>query len=248
LLQAGTSELQIKNKVSKFIMMKKNFTIYIFILMANSLFAQDKMDVTKQQIKDLKEGVLIVNLPTVLDDASKFRATQKIFTQKDPLHKKRVESIIKEKIKENAKLQTEIAEGMDSFYHFSPYVIVYDTAQTVFFDKNFRKIDNYVLPEKHFYLSYKIVQHSAELVRNSFVLQDKNQQNLQNPFPWEIPYKFRRLVLVKTSKEFNIKLSESVMNTFNKKYYWKKVDKNPYFAITKMLEMKVLTFYDKLKN
>ncbi len=218
--------------------MKKNFTIYIFILVANALFAQTKSDVAKQQIKDLKEGVLVLNLPTVLDDVTKYRATQSIYVKKDPVYKERVEMIITEKIKENQRLQKDMVKGMDSFYHFSPYVIVYDTAKTIFFDKNIKKIDNYVLPENCFYLSYKTVQVSTELVRNSFVLSDKKERFLENPFPWEIPYRFYKLKIGEKKQVFKY----AKWNFLRKRYHWKT---NPYLAVPEVLNAVLDDFYSE---
>lgn len=246
-----------------FIPIKKIIFIFniIFLFTAAITFAQTSefsLEPSIAQYQKLKnKGVLVIKLPT---GSAKIDALNK---QKNQLSQKRYDKLYQAESEKIAYIQSSFLEGFKAFYKYSAYIFVYDTNYVdvinrntsrwdkIFLDKDLKPIVSNPLKDKTF-LTFRKDQYFVDEYKahEAFIVTDDDGSTMLPPFPDAIPIKFRRLSLmpdryVNILGIKNLLLKEDA-KPFYERYSYRKLDKNPYFAIVKMLDLKLNVYQEYL--
>lgn len=241
--------------------------ILIFILTAfvsNIAIAQDYQTNTAPSTEQIKEatmhykalannGILLVKIPTEAKKLAKINQSLAITP-----HNNRLLKLKKTELLKVEKAQKGLMEGFKQFYTFSEVVAIYDTNYTrvldnpsaggVFFNTDFKALPSFSLAGKAFFTFRKDqVYYADNRARIAYVLTDHKGVILPYPFPSSIPYRFKKLPLIPDTRPFflgagNLAREDSEKRKYFSRYKSKKMDKNPYYAIAKMLQLKMEVF------
>jgi hypothetical protein len=238
------------------------------------------MDIAEQSLIDLKNGaILVIKLPT---GYKKIKAIDKILKQSNKENtRQRLSSMKQEEINENLTFQHQLMLGLKEHYKFTPIIAVFDSTYDallvnkdisgVFYDVDLKKLDSFSLKMETFY-TFRLDQvfYDAGKSHTAFVITNSKGEQLKFPFPFEIPYKFRRESVLPAKKPdflyFNIftfglrgigaelikkrkeqKMEENGGKAYYKRLSWWKMDEDHYVAVAKMLELK-LSYFDAYIN
>lgn len=226
-------------------MMKKQVLVY-FLALCNPfvLLAQVEMARSLAAIQDLKNGFLLVKLPTKTRELKAYEEQLQRFS-KDLGHVEHIKDLRATDILENRFLQSSMIEGLKIDYSFSDVVITYDTSKTIFYDKNMVKKEDFSLENKtYLILNNQMVMKEDNILKNAFALSDKKGNILKYPFPSDIPIRFKNLRLLKYDRKEFQRVSSAERAVYREKYGWRDLDKNPHIALIKMLNLRMNAFYN----
>ena len=236
--------------MSKITIMKKQFlTYFLFFSTCFILFAQDGIEPSFTAINDLKNGFLLLKLPTKTRELNAYEAQIQRFSS-DIEHVARIENFRYSTIAQVRTLQNDLIAGFKNDYNFSEVVITYDTSKTIFYDKNMLVKEDFSLEgKKYLILSNRKVMHEAEnILKDAFVLTDKDGDVLEPPFPSEIPIRFKNLRLLQYSKKQFPRVSKQEKEVHKEIFYWRDLDKNATKALVKMLNLRMVAFENLVKS
>jgi hypothetical protein len=196
-------------------------------------------------INDLKTGFLLVKIPTKTKEFKAYDEQLKQFSN-NPIHVSRIEELRNRTIKELYSLQDGLIAGFKNHYNFSEVVMTYDTSKTIFYDKNMVvKVDFSLKGKKYLvFNNRKVINEDNNVLKDAFVLSDKNDNILRAPFPSEIPIRFRFMPLLRYEEVQFPNVTEEEEDRFKKTYTWRKLDKNSTIASVKILDLRMNAFYD----
>ena len=164
--------------------MKKVFLLLLFFQIR--LLAQTDQEIAFQQIKDLKNGVLIVLIETSQNKLEALeKAKQKSSNQAEI--SKEIEGI-KNKI---AFVRQETKLAFDSIYTFSKVLFAPDTilktihkkSPSYFYNENWDVVEK-VLDNENYYFLYQGITQSIGM--EAYIIGDKNGKDLKPPFPYYV--------------------------------------------------------------
>lgn len=173
------------------------FPIFLF-LFSTSLLAQTevvKETNTRIAIQELKEGALIVRLPS---HAKKIAAMEELIQDKS-VSKRNKENLKRQVtlIKQEAKLRNEaIVNGFTTAYDFSDVLFIYDSdtkalqggkTQGIFLNEKL-EIDNSIELQERPYLFVRFGQTDLSTTTGveGMIITDKNLVDLRKPFPFYV--------------------------------------------------------------
>ena len=199
-------------------------------------------------LKDLKNGVLLVKIPTGYKKISEINKT--LAKGKDNSR------LIAARDKEMAhitKAQQGLMHGFKQFYTFSSFIGVYDTNYAkvlknpaitgVFIDTSFKEVKDFSLSGKTF-ATFREDQffYDAGKAHKGFTLSDNRGLVPNRPFGIGIPYKFRQHSVMPREGALP-RAAQTLQGTypeeFYKNYTSRFLDKNAYHAVVKMLQIKL---------
>ncbi len=197
----------------------------------------------------MKNGFLLLKLPTKTRELKAYEEQLQRFSS-DLNYVARMENFRNNTIVEVRKLQNDLIKGFKNEYKFSEVVITYDTSNTVFYDKNMRIKENFSLEGKKYLIlnNRKVIYENENILKDAFVLTDKNGAVLEPPFPSEIPIRFNNLRLLQYGKKQFKNVSEEQKKAHRESFIWRELDKNPTFALVKMLNLRMSAFYDLVQS
>ena len=225
-------------------MMKKLVILYFLAFFCPTfLFAQVEMARSLEAIQDLKNGFLLVKLPTKTKQLAAYDAETQRFSS-NLSHVEHLKKLRNDAVEEVKSLQFNIKEGFKNHYQFSEVVITYDTSKTIFYDKNMVVKEGFSLENKKYLIfnNQKVIKEDY-ILKDVFALSDKKSIILKYPFPSEIPIGFRRLRVLKYDKKDFPRVSDEEKRAFKPKRA-RKLDPNEYIAIVKMLDLRMKAFYN----
>ncbi|MFZ4545257.1 MAG: hypothetical protein ACOYOA_14495 [Saprospiraceae bacterium] len=198
-----------------------------------------------------KEGILLVKLPT---GSKKFTAIRQQL-QKSP--SRRLEKYLEKEQNKVTKIQLSLMDGFKKFYTFSPVVAIYDSSYQqalanpkgnyTIYDCDLAPVSVNPIAGKKI-LTFRLDRYNYDEFKSAqaYVLTDEKGIILPFPFPNGIPVKFRRCPLIEDSRGDLFGAGNAIRRKsaarFYKRYTWKKLDKDPYKAIVKMLQLKLDIF------
>jgi len=174
---------------------KRLFSLLLILSSVSSItsFAQsNKIETSIQTIKELKQGILIVILPSY---HKKIKELEKI--ESNPITKastkKRHNRLIKSAKEDQQKIAHRIQQDFIENYDFSEFAFIYDTA-TVHLLKNDLKKGVFLKDEKQidltdksiFFLRYGHTDVNTTTGIGAWIVTDNQLQDLQRPFPYFI--------------------------------------------------------------
>jgi hypothetical protein len=222
------------------------YIVFFFLVLVQNVFAQGSA--AEQNIKSLKNGFLVVEIPT---DYKKINELENRINKNsnDPSYALRIRELLTYTIEKNQKVQKGIIEGIQKKYTFSKVVMVYDSSENIFFDKNMNPIPDFSLKnQKYFTLRYKNWIKSQTTTELSFRICDEKKEPLPVPFPTTVPYKFYFKRLLSKSNIFVQNSSKEDQKKYTQIYgSWKKLDKNPYIAAIEFMNLRLTAFAEVTK-
>ena len=225
-------------------MMKKLFLLsFLAFFCPIFLFAQVEMARSLEAIQDLKNGFLLVKLPTKTKQLAAYDVEIQRFSN-NLSHVEHLKKLRNDAVEEVKSLQFNIKEGFKNHYQFSEVVITYDTSKTIFYDKNMVVKEGFLLENKKYLIfnNQKVIKEDY-ILKDVFALSDKKSVILKYPFPSEIQIGFRRMAVLKYSKKDFPRVSDEEKRAFKPKRA-RKLDPNEYIAIVKMLDLRMKAFYN----
>lgn len=172
----------------------------------------DQVIRAEDAIKALKNGVLIVSIPS---NDKKITHLKKLVATTGGTQKARFESLLQATIDETQKNAREIVNAVDSVYKFSPVLYMYDTAahdlkkgiiSGCFLDKSLNP-DTAISLNGRPYLVFK--QNPFE---DNWLVTDANLEVLQPPFPYKTPG--RRILIFRLSMKFTVRYLDAKMKEY----------------------------------
>ncbi len=230
--------------------MKKYFlTYFLFFTTYFTLLAQEGIEPSFTAINDLKNGFLLLKLPTKTRELNAYEVQLQRFSS-DIAYVERIEEFRNNTILEVRKLQNDLIKGFKNEYKFSEVVITYDTSKTIFYDKNMIVKNDFSLEGKKYLIlnNRKVINEKNNVLKDAFVLTNKDGDVLALPFPSEIPIRFNNLRLLKYGKKQFKKVSEEQEKAHRESFMWRELNKNPTFALVKMLNLRMTAFYDLVQS
>ena len=225
-------------------MMKKLFLLsFLAFFCPIFLFAQVEMARSLEAIQDLKNGFLLVKLPTKTKQLAAYDVEIQRFSN-NLSHVEHLKKLRNDAVEEVKSLQFNIKEGFKNHYQFSEVVITYDTSKTIFYDKNMVIKEGFLLENKKYLIfnNQKVIKEDY-ILKDVFALSDKKSVILKYPFPSEIQIGFRRMAVLKYNKKDFPRVSDEEKRAFKPKRA-RKLDSNEYVAIVKMLDLRMKAFYN----
>lgn len=167
--------------------------VLIWSSIVTSYAQRNTMDTSIQAIHDLKNGVLVVIVPSyhkkikVLEKAVRNPKTK-------ASKKKRNKKLIAAAKKDRQKVLDQLYEGFSVNYDFSEVAFIHDTA-TVHIIKKGIKTDLFLKDERHidlgdkplFFLRYGYTDRATTTGIEAWIIADRQLQDLQKPFPYYVP-------------------------------------------------------------
>jgi hypothetical protein len=236
-------------KINLKMLIQKQILLFIFNLFIASLLIgqtdqENLSDIERGELilKNLEKGVLLVKIPT---GSNKINVINRLLTKDEgnaQLRKQYYDEIYRV-----AKIQRNLMLGFEEFYSFSPFIGVYDTnyikvlknpnLKGVFIDANLNVVKDYSLQGKTF-ATFREDQlfYNETSAHEGFTLSDNIGLVPNHPLGLGIPYKFKRHTVMPVGGIFS--RADCSMEFFTR-YNYKVLDRNPYYAIVKMLQIKL---------
>lgn len=171
----------------------------ITLFLTPSIHCQTDFDVKKQRsqeaIKALKEGVLVVRLPS---KRNKIKALKEVLMDKtiDVSYKRRTKKLLDKTIEERDTYGKEMIAAFEEYYNFSKYLFIYDTAanhlvkgdfENIFLDKDLQPLANTTLENENYYvLRNGTTDPSNTAGVEALVVADADNVDLEKPFPYYV--------------------------------------------------------------
>lgn len=215
------------------------YIVILFLVFTQNTFAQT-LD-AQENIKMLQSGFLLVEIPT---DFRKIKELDKVLA-KNP--STRTQELKDYAIEENKKVQEGIIAGIQKKYTFSKVVMVYDSAENVFYDKDLNKIPDFSLKnQKYLIFRYKNWIKSETYAKLTFLICGADKIPLAEPFPSKLKHKFFVKKVLKPNAAFLSKLSDDERRKYEKIYWtWSMFDKNPYVAAIAYIDLRLFAFLNQ---
>ncbi len=172
----------------------------------------DQVNRAENAIKTLKNGVLIVSIPS---NYNKITNLKKMVATTDGREEVRFKNILQTTIDETQKTARDIVSSMDSVYRFSPVLYMYDTAAPAlkkgiitncFLDKSLNPDPNLSLNGRP-YLVFK-----KNPFEDNWLVTDADLEVLQPPFPFKTPG--RGVLIFRLSMKFTARYINTKMNEY----------------------------------
>jgi len=189
--------------MKNYILSLKLFVIAIFLCsITNKADAQlyeifeyiDRAATARQQISELKEGTLVVRLPSKRNN---IKALEKSLASGNlnPSQRSRLERRLKNTIIERDKTSTGIIKGLAQHYNFSKYRVVYDHDISQLFDNVEKgyfldqkmKIDPSIsidLSKPFYVLGNGFTSRTTNIGSEGYIFFDQENKQLYGPFPY----------------------------------------------------------------
>jgi hypothetical protein len=222
--------------------MKKNITLLVLIILSNLTFAQTEnyAAIAESNLATLKEGFLLVKIPTfykklavINEDLRKYEKDAKYVAHLNT-RKREIEQMAND-------IKIDFLRGLSRYYKMSAVVVVFDSLETKFYDTDLREKKDFLLTGKNYLICRKstIIKAENQLTSDVFIITDKEGKEVFRPFIGNIPLFFKRLRVLKYDKKSFPRVSEDEKDVYKSRKSWHKMDSNPYFAMAKMLELKL---------
>jgi hypothetical protein len=220
------------------------FNLFIASLLQGQTNQETLSDVERGEIilENLQKGVLLVKIPTA---SKKINEISRLLDNDEG--NTRLRNLRNKEIKRATRVQEDLMRGFKEFYSFSPFIGVYDTnylkilktpaLKGVFVDADLNEVKDFTLSGKTF-ATFREDQFFYDETRahEGFTLSDNIGLVPNHPFGLGIPYKFKRHSVMPVGGTLS-RLNCSM--EFFQNYNYKRLDKNPYYAIVKMLQIKL---------
>jgi hypothetical protein len=220
------------------------FNLFIATLLIGQTDQENLSDIERGELilENLEKGVLLVKIPT---GSNKINVINKLLAKNEgnaQLRKQYYDEIYRV-----AKIQRDLMHGFQEFYSFSPFIGVYDTnyikvlknpnLNGVFIDADLKEVKDYSLQGKTF-ATFREDQFFYDETRSheGFTLSDNIGLVPNHPLGLGIPYKFKRHPVMPVGGALS-RLDCSM--EFFTRYNYKALDRNPYYAVVKMLQIKL---------
>jgi hypothetical protein len=200
--------------------------------------------------RTIQTGFLLIKLPA---SSKKLQAIERELEKGTT---KRLESLKEEEITSIRNIQKNLMEGFKKHYSYGKFVAVFDSNYTkaldnpsikgIFLDENLKKMPDFSLENKKF-ATFREDNYFYDEYRgvDGFVVTDASGEVAKAPFPYGIPYKFKRFPLLPDSRGDMFGIGNAIRKTSKKRYYvrysWRDLNDNPYHAIVMMLQLRIET-------
>jgi hypothetical protein len=200
-------------------------------------------------LRAIKNGVLVIKVPT---GSKKLKAINEVLAKR--IVDSRLEAMREQELSRIAEVQITLIGGFKKYYTFSPFICVYDTnylsilnktsKNGIFYDGDLQLVPNYSLEGKSF-CTFREDQyfHDENKANVGYVVTDSEGNLPPIPFPYAIPYKFKRFPLFSDNQNniFGIgtHIGSRTNNVYKARYSWRYFDTVPYYAVVKFLQTKL---------
>jgi hypothetical protein len=197
----------------------------------------------------IKKGVLVVKVPT---------GSKKLKAINDALAKRfddtRLIEIREKELLRIKEVQMKLIGGFKKYYIFSPFICVYDSnylsvlnntsKKGIFYNGDLKLVPDYSLEDKSFG-TFREDQYFYDENRANvgYVTTDNKGELPPLPFPYAVPYKFKRFPLLPDSQNNIFGIGTGIARNndgvYKARYSWRSLDSDPYYAIVKFLQTKL---------
>ncbi len=223
------------------------FNLFIITLLQGQSNQEDLSDIERAELilNNLEKGVLLIKIPT---GSKKINEMEKAFARDNG--NLRLLTLRNKEIQRIQHVQEDLMQGFKKHYSFSSFIGVYDTnyikvlktpaIKGVFVDADLNIVKDFTLSGKAF-ATFREDQffYDETRAREGFTLSDNLGLVPNHPLGLGVPYKFKRHPIMPTGG--TLSRIECPMDLFQI-YNYKTLDKNPYYAIVKILQIKLVSY------